>query len=52
MIKLNSEIRLKKPPNSNFARHVLENNHTIDFNVNNDLRDFDLPRQYLQLLLY
>ena len=33
-----SEIRLKKTvPNSNFAKHVLENNHNINFDINTDL---------------
>jgi hypothetical protein len=33
-----SEIKLKKTnPNSNFAKHVLENNHSITFNIGIDL---------------
>ena len=39
-----SEIRLKKPvPNSNFAKHVLENNHNMNFDINT-LRNFEYPK--------
>lgn len=46
-----SNLQKKPNPNSNFAIHVLENNRTITFNIDNGLYSLNI-HIYIYLLIF